>query len=282
MRVLGRKTLPAIILACVAGLPGVGFSTVVRELSFEDLCTMANIVFSGTVTEASSYQVPHGPIVTEYAFDGLRIAKGSHEQRQLTLRIMGGTLPGSSVHSQVLGMSRLKVGVRYVVFAEDDLGSSANSFLPILGLQQGLFSVDVDGASAGCVVDGSGRRVIGVDAGRLVVEVKPDDSTQSETVGGSFSYQDSPHTAWSPEDSLARKRMSEKVREQRLDLERENARRRALPLSPYSDSLTIAKQSTVRLPPPTNGPQTVVVPSSGAPCITEEAFLQQVLARGRR
>jgi hypothetical protein len=240
-------------------------------MSFEELCAEAGVVFAGTVTRASASKVPGGPIVTEYAFGDLQVAKGSPSGGQAVLTIMGGTLGG--LHSRVVGLPELRVGARYIVFSDGDFGSVANAYLPVIGLQQGVFLVAPSDSVDGCVIDGFGRNVIAIQDGRIVVEVMVRPGGVSvKTTDGSFRYRDTEPTAWTAEDSLVRSRVAETIRQQRARLEAARARRRALARSSNSDTLSNVPESRVGAKSPA-----VLIAGNAtgrSHCMTEDEFLE--------
>lgn len=182
VRLAPARMFVVILIGLVVGT-GISFGTMVREFKLSEVSKNATLVFAGTVSSSQSYRTPK-TIRTKVTFNHLRFAKGTSKVHSLTLNLAGGALEDGGV--VVDGQPSFTVGERYIVFAED-LGSEANSFMPIVGLHQGCFHVK-GSAGNGLVVDSRGLFLadIGPDHVTAVYPdslIPPDVRDQGKRVG---------------------------------------------------------------------------------------------------
>lgn len=138
-------------------------STTVIPAGLDELSAAANVIFAGTVSKVEYDRIESAGVVTRVTFRDLAFATSPLRERELRMTIRGGH-SGTQV-SLVQGMPEFQTGKRYIVFA-DDMGSSRNSYLPVVGLFQGVFRVTQTGGNR-VVSDSEGRPVVGVDDGRI-------------------------------------------------------------------------------------------------------------------
>jgi hypothetical protein len=138
---------------------------------------MAGAAFGGTVSRIDAqWNANHSTIVSTVTFADLEFAKGT-PRTTISLRLQGGQVGSQGI--DVEGQPRFKLGAKYVVLTEKDLGSAANSFLPIVGLYQGVFPVDSDSISQRLVVhDWKWRPVVAIRDGHAVVVTRVLHDTQ--------------------------------------------------------------------------------------------------------
>ena len=127
--------------------------TMVHEVSPREVAAYAGFVFAGTVASNQAHRTP-ATIQSTVTFVDLKFAKGGSKTDTLRLLMAGGELAGEGI--VVDGQPTFQVGERYIVFALPDLGSAANSFLPVVGLYQGYFRVVRRKGSPGLVVSSEG------------------------------------------------------------------------------------------------------------------------------
>lgn len=142
-------------------------ASVVLPVTLDQLVAGSGEVFAGTVAAVDYEPEAHFGVVTRVTFAELDQVKTRVARRTLTLSIRGGRR--GNVSSWIEGLPQFKVGTRYVVFADSDTGSMANSYSPINGLWQGVFVVQRGASGAQEILDIGGRAVVAVVGGRPVL-----------------------------------------------------------------------------------------------------------------
>ena len=170
---LARAAIAATVL-----LGGIVASTVapaatVLPLYLDEMADTAAVVFEGRVTgNRSAVDAGTGLVVTYTTFEVRDTLKGkpaaTHEIKQV-----GGALPGDGPQYHVMGVPRFEVGQDYVVFLA---GVSSAGFSSPIGLAQGRFKVDAEGAGRKV---GNGRDFRDM-AQRIMARVPPNSRRQIE------------------------------------------------------------------------------------------------------
>jgi hypothetical protein len=142
------------------------YGTFVQRFSPQRAATTAGVVFAGTVQSMQPVRLPT-TILTKVVFTDLKFAKGAARSRSITLTLAGGQVDNDMIIAD--GQASFSEGERYIVFAFSDLGSEANSYLPVVGLYQGYFKVE-RGTSPG-----KGR--VKDSTGHMLTEIAPDHVT---------------------------------------------------------------------------------------------------------
>lgn len=202
--IAGSAVLAAWAVALLAALPA--SATTIRLLDFRELANRAELIVEGSVValrtierrapisrpaleqmgvapgtdpssesegfvEAPSPAAPRGAPVrggpmlfTEVTFEVEEVIAGECNAT-LTLRVAGGEI--GKVGVSVVGMPTFALGQRYVVFLRPGFRDHGD---PFVGLYQGVFSiVPAAPGEDPVILNGEGDRVMGVEAGRLVV-----------------------------------------------------------------------------------------------------------------
>ncbi|MCY4388352.1 MAG: hypothetical protein OXC18_14770 [Desulfurellaceae bacterium] len=111
------------------------WATTVLEKSFPDLVQEADTIVVGTVTAIETEQGGEVPF-TLVTFGALDIVKGSHQEDELTVSVMGGPAPdGMRLH--IAGVPDFHLGDRMVVFI---VGNETHA-VPFVGMWQGVYRV---------------------------------------------------------------------------------------------------------------------------------------------
>lgn len=143
-----RRAISALTIAalgCVA-LAARGSATMVVPKDFAALCSEADLIFVGTVTDVGSRWSDPAiqSIETLVTFGDLTWVRGT-PQSTVTLRFGGGTVDG--LREEFAGVPHFAVGDRRVIFAH------AGTFVsPIVGFDQGALPV-VKSAAGDAVID---------------------------------------------------------------------------------------------------------------------------------
>ena len=154
----------------IPALFGHSAASIVIPISLKDLTLRSGVVFAGTVEKLDYVQDAKFGLLTHITFSKLVSAKTTGSPKTLTLTLRGGK--AGSRESFVVGLPRFEVGKRYLVFADADLGSSKNSFVPFIGLDQGVFEIENK-----LVRDSMGRSVVAVIGDNVVCLDKPHGKT---------------------------------------------------------------------------------------------------------
>jgi hypothetical protein len=148
-----RRVHRAALLALLAVLGAApARATVVVEKDFAALCTEADLIFVGTVTEVTSeWSDPQRRAIrTRVSFGDLTWLRGGPAPT-ITLTFAGGEMDG--LREEIAGVPRFAVGERRVLFARNGEYVS-----PLVGFSQGQFQV-VDGVNGAVVLDADGKPV---------------------------------------------------------------------------------------------------------------------------
>jgi len=129
----------------------------------------AGVIFAGTVDSVRYAMDPAGETaLTRVFFGDVVYAKGGPSPGPLALTLRGGKTAGSE--SFVVGRPGFEKSRRYIVLAHADLGSAKNLYLPIIGLDSGLFPVAPDSSThVAHVYDSEYRPVAQIKGHHLVV-----------------------------------------------------------------------------------------------------------------
>jgi hypothetical protein len=101
----------------------------------------ADQIFTGTVVAMAARELANGAIVTDVIFANPRVLKGSGGDGLLTLRILGGTVGGTTL--RLSGIPGFAIGREYIVFAK---GNGTDAF-PEVGGAHGVFRIRRDPAT---------------------------------------------------------------------------------------------------------------------------------------
>ncbi len=129
--------LKPLVLLFLFLLPATASATTVRYVTLEEAARNSAFVFHGTVesVETRNLATDAAPqIVTDVTFTVHRVLKGRTKGPQFTLRLIGGSWEGKTVH--VPGTPRFKAGDEVVLLLEWTGGNYA-----IVGMRQGLYRV---------------------------------------------------------------------------------------------------------------------------------------------
>lgn len=131
-----KRTLYCFALSAICCLQA--GATTVLPLSLQQLSSTAETIFHGAATDNEvRIDEVSGRVATFTTFALIDVIKGDAGDT-LTIKQIGGQLPGSRVRQIIPGVPRFSVGAEYVVFlpAPSSLGFSSPT-----GLSQGRFSV---------------------------------------------------------------------------------------------------------------------------------------------
>jgi hypothetical protein len=132
----------------------------------QDRVERSAYIFAGTVASVRPEKVRYS-IATRVRFDDLTFVLGSSESGALELLLDGGKLGDREVFCP--GQPQFTEGQRYIVMAHKDLGSLHNSYMPLVGLSQGVFHVFKYAKGENEVSDWQERKVVEIEDYRLVV-----------------------------------------------------------------------------------------------------------------
>ena len=149
---LGSALIFALLVAAQAGAPPGEAQTFARK-DFSQLVGEAEQIFVGPVTSKASRRLPEGLIVTDVTFSPVRGLKGN-VPTTVVLEVAGGTAEGLTLKLE--GVPSFEVGRRYVVFSKEN----GSSVFPVVGGDQGLFTVEADAAGRTSVVLDANRRPV--------------------------------------------------------------------------------------------------------------------------
>lgn len=168
-RVTVRELVTLLFAGCVlCSSPNSCFASTALSLSLEEITKYSGEIFAGTVIRIEYTRKTGAGILSRITFGSIQSAKTSGPSRsELTLTIAGGRI--GNVVSAIEGLPQLDLGKRYVLFVDPDLGSPANSYDPILGLEQGVYTVQADNNGRPIVHDAKGRPLVKVVDGHSVV-----------------------------------------------------------------------------------------------------------------
>ena len=132
-------------------------------MTLRDLVRASDEIFAGTVSSVKTTKNRHAGLVSMIRFENVRYLKTRRRRTQAVLTIQGGRVGNSETF--LMGIPRFQRGQRYVLFTDSLMGSPADSYVPFIGLDQGIFLVNGQRQ----VMDSSGRPLLKVVHGRAVV-----------------------------------------------------------------------------------------------------------------
>jgi hypothetical protein len=155
----------AFLLSMVA-IPTVCDGTQLLPMTLQSVASRAKIAFAGTV-DSIAYDAIDGQVVTRVHFRDVRFARGLGQGQEITVTLHGGIMNGEEI--EVDGMPQFETSRRYSVLAADT-GTKANSYMPIIGLNQGVFRIQPDPSSHRTVVhDLGGRPLVQINGKHIAV-----------------------------------------------------------------------------------------------------------------
>ena len=131
-----RRSFPLLFLFLLL-LPNPAEATTVRLVDLPAMARQSAFIFHGTVAAVESRNLgnpDHPRIVTDVTFSVHRVLKGTTKGAQFTLRLVGGTHQGTTLH--IPGSPRFAVADEVVLFLEWTGENYA-----INGMRQGLYRV---------------------------------------------------------------------------------------------------------------------------------------------
>jgi hypothetical protein len=136
------KTACGLVLLVMCA--GIARGTTVRAVGFDELCRAAAVIMRGRVVgaiAAESMAADGSRIIeTRVTFEVERVLKGSAAART-TIVVPGGRVGDREM--VVSGVPSLAIGDRVLVF----VGPEGSSFVPFVGVDQGVFRIDHDGST---------------------------------------------------------------------------------------------------------------------------------------
>lgn len=111
------------------------WATTVLEQSFPDLVREADTILVGTVTAVETDQERDVPF-TLVTFADLDVVKGTHQEDEFTVQVMGGPAP-DGLRFHIAGVPAFHLGDRMVVFV---VGNETQA-VPFVGMWQGVYRV---------------------------------------------------------------------------------------------------------------------------------------------
>lgn len=113
------------------------------QRSFEELVTLADHIVIGTVTGRQSLwrdPLQQRGIITQITLSDLELLKGEHSGSTFVLEMAGGQI--GPYGEAVGGLPQLAIGQRYLIFVR----GNTQSIFPVVGIEQGVLTVRVDGS----------------------------------------------------------------------------------------------------------------------------------------
>ena len=152
------KALHSLLAVAAAFLlvPAVQATTVIPP-TFDELVGQAELIFDGTVTDVRSEWIGEGGqrhIVTFVTFqinEGIKGDAGAN----YTIRMLGGTVGDQTM--EVTDTPKFKAGDRDILFVENN----GRQFVPLVGIMNGRFRVERDGATGAEVVKNNHGGAVG-------------------------------------------------------------------------------------------------------------------------
>ncbi len=118
-----------------------------RQFTVKELTELADLIVVGSVSEVRSFwNEEHNRIYTGVTVSidregGVVKTDGVHRNGDdLTLKILGGSIPADGICNYIPGMPQFAAGERVLVFIRND-----NEFCPVLGCEQGKRSPEEPG-----------------------------------------------------------------------------------------------------------------------------------------
>jgi hypothetical protein len=152
----GRVISAAALLLTILCLGSPSNSTQLLPMSLKSVAQLAKLSYAGTVSRIE-YRRAGKDVVTDVHFADVRLASGRRPDVKLT--VLGGIVDGQEYG--VVGMPRFECGKRYIILAADT-GTSQNSYMPIIGLTEGVFRLLPDPRYGSIVHDLAGRPLVAI------------------------------------------------------------------------------------------------------------------------
>jgi len=162
------RTLKVIVLVIISTmaliLTNSAYATTVIKMNLEDLTKGANLIFVGNVSAIKSEWGKGGRTIYTYVtFTGLKIVSGNYKQKEITVRLEGGTIGGYTL--RVAGMPEFKINQKNMVF----LRANDRAISPVVGWWQGRFQIVKDRSSGKeIVLDNWGNYLVGIKGDKLI------------------------------------------------------------------------------------------------------------------
>ena len=173
--VLKRLLRGALVLAMAASAVAPASATSLVRASLDDLVAANGAVVLGEVLDTYSYWNAEGTfILTDVRFRVDNAIKGSLQDRELTVTLMGGTVGETT--TLIIGGAELIPGNSYVLFLNDEDLPGAKSVRTVRDHAQGAFDV---------VMSGRGLRAVSQANQHPLV---PDKSGYFDAAGGPVGY----------------------------------------------------------------------------------------------
>lgn len=139
---VGRLWWTALLWSTALLIASTAQALTVVPRSFDELVSLADTIVIATAADARSVRSPDGrAILTRYVLQDLELIKGAVPSAPFELSLPGGVLGDEA--QLYPGVPRLLRGERYVLFLYD---REVAVFLPLVGVQQGLYRVLRDAA----------------------------------------------------------------------------------------------------------------------------------------
>lgn len=132
LKPLPRLAAAVLLLVMCFGLR----ATVVEKFEFEELVAASALIFQGEVV-GSEQEIVDGLVYTRVRFRIDEFIKGDFGQPEISLRFLGGEVPGSRV--EVSGQYLPEIGQLGVWFVQDPTTDRVN---PLTGWHQGAFLIE--------------------------------------------------------------------------------------------------------------------------------------------
>lgn len=159
-----------------------------QSRSFDELVSIADRIFVGTVAKLSCRRTQNGGIVTDYSFSEVQLVKGHEGDSSIQLTFLGGSVGDESL--LVSGAPKFTIGVRYVVFSVDN----GKVMFPLVGGSQGIFQVRTESDKGHFTVfTYGGLPLVGTSEGPVVVLATGDASSlqaEAPSIPESLSLED--------------------------------------------------------------------------------------------
>jgi hypothetical protein len=176
--------LVALFLALIGlGAPQNATSSSVVPMDFRQIVELADLAFAGDVESVIGEWTPsHSMIITKVRFANVSMAIGDIPKIGLVLSLRGGQVGSARVI--VPGQPEFKLGERYVVLCRGEPNPNHSRYMPVVGLWQGVFSVEKGGAVRSYdgmpIVSMEGDRLVAVSEKREPSEVNRDIATSTK------------------------------------------------------------------------------------------------------
>lgn len=153
----------AVLLSVVSLFGRPCTATQLLPMSLKNVSQLAKLSFAGSVSSIN-YRRLNEQVVTEVRFSDVKLARG--RSPDVTVTLFGGVVDGKEYG--VIGMPRFELGQRYIILAAD-VGTPSNSYMPIIGLTQGVFRIMPEPRHGPIVHDLAGRPLTGIQGSHIGV-----------------------------------------------------------------------------------------------------------------